>query len=146
MPKLLTSTSKSRSRLTHLYPRDFKPASEGEGKKKSRQKKRGRNWHNHHHPSRKSTPNPNPNPKQLQANEGVYCTLLSHSLSLSLALFPSPTSIVPIGTARQSVCRCRLINYAASPWYISSLSAFISLFLSFLFFCRFLSKFLWVLC
>jgi hypothetical protein len=33
MPTLLTSTSKSRSRFTHLYPRDFKPASKGEKKK-----------------------------------------------------------------------------------------------------------------
>jgi hypothetical protein len=127
MPKLLTSTSKSRRRFTHLYPRDFKPASKGERKK---QKKRGSNWHNHHHPRMKSTPNPNPNPKEPQANEGVYCTLLS--LSLSLSLFPSPTSIAPIVTARQSICRCRLVNCAASPWYVSSLSAFLSLFLPFL--------------
>jgi hypothetical protein len=33
MPKILTSTSKSRTRFTHPYPRDFKPASKGEKKK-----------------------------------------------------------------------------------------------------------------
>jgi hypothetical protein len=37
MPKLFTSTSKSRSRFTHPYPRDFKPASKGEKKKEAEQ-------------------------------------------------------------------------------------------------------------
>jgi hypothetical protein len=41
MPKLLTSTSKSRSRFTHLYPRDFKPASKGEKKKQNQGSRRG---------------------------------------------------------------------------------------------------------
>jgi hypothetical protein len=41
MPKLLTSTSKSRSRFTHLYPRDFKPASKGEKKTQNQGRRRG---------------------------------------------------------------------------------------------------------
>jgi hypothetical protein len=156
MPKLLTSTSKSRSRFTHLYPRDFKPASKGENQGRRRGEETG---------TTTTTTTPGGSARQtltltLKSCKPTKGFIALFFLSLSLRGFQRwGFSLSLVGANeecskdfhssdryRSAICLPLSAVQLCGVAMVCVVSFRLSFFLSFLFFCWFLSKFLWVLC